>query len=145
MNQDNFRNEFNEHKKDDKRDEFKEKEFKNKTTLEVKCNDEPRKITSNEVEAKKIEVRLIQFEDVHLVFEGDIITYTTKICNDSCVDLYDAEFEDCIPNGLCYEHCSFKVNGDEKTPRIKGQNLSFIFKKLEKESETTVCFKVKVK
>lgn len=129
----------------DNYDDRRKNEYKNKASVEV-CNNggEAHKVTSNEVEAKKLALRVLKYEDVCLVFEGDTITYTIKICNDSYVDLFDVEFEDNIPHGLRYEANSFKVNNHLKTPHLNGQKLSYRINKLDERSETTICFKVKV-
>lgn len=121
-------------------------EYKNKSELEVSACGETHIIYSNEVEAKKVVIRIEKTQSKQCVFAGDHLDYTIKICNDSLVDIYDPVFCDDIPEGLEYVQNSFKVNNKPETPvkQPYDNKISFKLDEIKAESEVTITFKTTV-
>lgn len=120
-------------------------EYKNKAELEVTACGETRILCSNEVETKKIVIRIVKSQDKECIFENDYLEYTVKIYNESTVVIDDPIFIDDIPEGLEYEQNSFHVNGKQETPVKEpfSNRITFKIKKLTPNSETIITFKVK--
>ena len=118
-------------------------EFKNKAELLVCCDGRTVKVESNTVEAKKLDIKIKKFEDKKCVIAGDTITYTCIIKNDSHMMLDNVQFVDHFSKGLKYEPGTFKVNGHEKHPTVKGNDIFYDIKNFEK-GEIEIAFKCKV-
>lgn len=121
-------------------------EYKNKSELEVTACGETHTIYSNEVEAKKILIRVEKMQSKQCVFTGSHLDYTIKICNDSHVDIHDPVFCDDIPNGLEYVPNTFKVDGNPETPVKQpfDNRISFKLDKIKANEEVTITFRTKV-
>jgi hypothetical protein len=61
------------------------------------------------------------------------------------VDFADVKFVDWLDDDLQFVNGSFKVDGKQETPKITGQEISFVIDKLPKHGEIIITFKVKVK
>lgn len=121
-------------------------EYKNKAEVEVTACGETHTIYSNQVEAKKVVIRVEKMQNKECVFEGDYLEYTVKICNDSTVVIDDPVFCDDIPDGLDYVPNTFHVDGKPETPVKQpfSNRLTFKLKKLTPNSETFITFKTVV-
>lgn len=122
-------------------------EYKNKAEVEVTACDETHTICSNEVEAKKVVIRVEKMQSKECVFEGDHLDYTIKICNDSTIVIDEPIFCDDIPEGLDYVPNTFHVDGKPETPvkQPYSNKLTFKLKKLTPHSEVIITFKTIVK
>lgn len=120
-------------------------EYKNKAEIEVTACGETHTIYSNEVEAKKVVIRIQKLQNKECVFEGDQLEYTVKIYNESTVVIDEPIFSDEIPEGLEYVPNTFHVDGKPETPVKQpfSNKLTFKLKKLTPNSETVITFKVK--
>lgn len=122
-------------------------EYKNKAEVEVTACGETHVICSNEVETKKVVIRVEKSQNKQCVFEGDYLEYTVKICNDSTVVIDDPIFSDDLPDGLEYVPNTFHVDGKPETPVKQpfSNKITFKLKKLTPNSETVITFKTEVK
>lgn len=120
-------------------------EYKNKAEIEVTACGETRTLYSNEVEAKKVVIRIVKSQNKECLFEDDQLEYTVKIFNESTVVIDEPIFSDDIPEGLKYVPNTFSVDGKPETPVMQpfSNKITFKIKKLTPNSETVIIFKVK--
>lgn len=118
--------------------------IKNCSTLEIEMCDGKHMIESNEVHAHKVHVNVLKAQSCNFVVEGSIIEYSFKICNESMVDIFDAEFKDILDEHLEYVDKSFRFSGTTGEFHKHDQEIIFKIKKLEARKEVHLCFKAKV-
>lgn len=128
------------------KNDFDKKDLiKNKSSIEVEGCNKKFVFESNEVEAKKVKIRIKEEQSCRLAFEDEIIEYKVKICNDSDVKLFNCEFKDFLDRNTEYKKDSFKVNGKCETPCVKDNVISFVIPELKDNHETVIVFDAKVK
>lgn len=118
--------------------------IRNKAFLEVEINGRKQVLESNEVCLDKIKLSIFKSADCRYVYEGEIVKYTIKVCNESDVRVEEIEFKDTLANGTAYVQNSFKVDGKHEKPEIHGQTLEYKFHEMSHKADHTITFEVKV-
>ncbi len=90
-------------------------------------------IVSNTVTANLFDERSVTIEkkqSCDFIIEGQNLTYTIEITNNTRIPLNNFEIIDDIPLGMDYVENSFMVNGVSESPTVSGQNLKYFFEQL---------------
>ena len=119
--------------------------IRNKSFVDLTvCGDSVR-IDSTALESTRIEVDMESRLTCETVVAGGVNTYCSKIFNRSDADVRDAVFHSRLGVGEEYVVGTFKVNGKPETPVIEGNELTFRLCELRRNSETEICYQVRVR
>lgn len=114
--------------------------IKNEADIELRLCGKDYKIESNCVEAKKIDVFILQEESCGFVLCGEKIKYTFKVCNKSDVKLFNLKFKDCLESDLDFIPGSFTVDGKKEHAQCDQHIVTYTIPELCAFEEKLVTF-----
>ena len=117
----------------------------NSSHLDVEVDGVTKTIDSNEVQVEVVNLSIVKSAASSWTIQGGTIHYCVAVTNESETEtITDAVFRDVLADRLTYVEDSFTVDGDEETPVISGQTISYTIPTLEPEQTVNICFAVTV-